>query len=72
MSSSAKRRRQQSYDMDNPANWTINKLKTELETQGIILTAAFSKEALLQLYHQLSKPDSDIHTEVSSEQTFQG
>ena len=71
MSSSAKRRRQQSYDMDNPANWTINKLKTELETRGIKLTASVSKAALLQLYNQLSKPDIDIHTEVSSEQTFQ-
>ena len=70
MSSSAKRRRQQSYDMDNPANWTVNKLKTELETRGIKLTASVSKSALLQLSHRLSKPDSDIHTEVSSEQTF--
>ena len=54
MASSAKRRRQQSYDMDNPVNWTINKLKTELETKGIKL-----KAALVQLYNQLPKPDND-------------
>ena len=58
MASSAKRRRQQSYVMDNPVNWTI-KLKTELETKGIKLTAAASKEALVQLYNQLPKPDND-------------
>ena len=62
MASSAKRRRQQSYDMDNPVNWTINKLKTELETKGIKLTAAASKAALVQFY---------INTQVSSEQTSQ-
>ena len=43
--------------MDNPVNWTINKLKTELETKGIKLTAAASKAALVQLYNQLPKPD---------------
>ena len=59
MASSAKRRRQQSYDMDNPVNWTIDKLKTELETKGIKLTAAASKAALVQLYNQLPKPDND-------------
>ena len=72
MASSAKRRRQQPYDMDNPVNWTINKLKTELETRGIRLTAAVSKAALVQLYNQLTKTDNDfINTEVSSGQTSQ-
>ena len=72
MASSAKRRHQQPYDMDNPVNWTINKLKTELETKGIKLTAPVSKTALVQLYNQLPKPDNDfINTEVSSGQTSQ-
>ena len=58
--------------MDNPVHWTINKLKTELETRGIKLAAAVSKAALVQLYNQLPKPDDDfINTEVSSEHISQ-
>ena len=58
--------------MVNPVNWNINKLKTELETRGIKLTAAVSKAALVQLYNQLTKTDNNfINTEVSSGQTSQ-
>ena len=59
MSSQAKRRRQQPYDMENPANWTVNKLKTELENRGLKLTTTVSKAALLQIYQQVSKTDND-------------
>ena len=59
---SSKRRRHQPYDLDNPANWTVNKLKNELEIRGIKLITAVSKSALLQLYQQLCKPTNGSET----------
>ena len=46
-------RRHQPYDLNNPANWTVNKLKLEIEKLGIKITPAISKSALLQIYNQL-------------------
>ena len=43
----------QPYDLNNPANWTVNKLKLEIEKLGIKITSAISKSALLQIYNQL-------------------
>ena len=51
----SKRKRSQPYNLDNPANWTNTKLKQELEGLGIKLTAAISKSALLQVYHQVNR-----------------
>ena len=53
--SSRRSRRHQPYNLDDPANWTVNKLKTELEILGIKLTSTLPKSALIQLYQQLCK-----------------
>ena len=41
------------YDMGNPANWTVSKLKTEIENRGMKITSNVSKNALLQIFKQL-------------------
>ena len=48
-------RHPQPYDLDNPANWTANKLKNELETLGFKLGSAIPKSAKIQIYQQLCK-----------------
>ena len=45
--------RHQPYDMENPANWTVSKLITEIEKTGMKLTSNVSKSALLQIFNQL-------------------
>lgn len=55
---SKRSRRHQPYDLNNPINWTSNKLKIEIEQLGVKLTASVSKSALLQIYRQLSANDS--------------
>ena len=46
------RRGPQPYDLDNPANWTANKLKNELETLGFKLSSTIPKSALIQIYQK--------------------
>ena len=52
---SRRSRRHLPYNLDDPANWTVNKLKTELEVLGIKLTSTMPKSSLIQLYQQLCK-----------------
>ena len=46
--------RHQPYDLNNPMNWTVAKLKNEIEKLGVKLTTSVSKSALLQIYNQVS------------------
>ena len=56
---------QKSCDMDNPTNWTTNKLKTERGPSYL----QFQKQ---QLNNHLSKPDSgSLKTDASGAHTFQ-
>ena len=44
----------QPYDLNNPLNWTVAKLKNEIKKLGMKLTTSVSKSALLQIYNQVS------------------
>ena len=46
-------RHHQPYDLENPGNWTVNKLKMEIEKRGMKLTSNVPKSTLLQIYNQL-------------------
>ena len=74
-------RRHQPYDLENPGNWTVNKLKMEIEKIGMKLTSNVPKSTLLQIYNQLPSgisqnnhsepntvnPNSEMETPVVSE-----
>ena len=74
-------RRHQPYDLENPGNWTVNKLKMEIEKRGMKLTSNVPKSTLLQIYNQLPSgisqnnysepntvnPNSEMETPVVSE-----
>ena len=47
-------KRHQPYDLNNPLNWTVGKLKNEIAKKGMNITSTISKAALLQIYNQLS------------------
>ena len=51
----SRHRRNQPYDLDNPANWTVKKLKNGLEALGVKLTYTMPKSSLIELYQQLCK-----------------
>ena len=59
-------RRSQPYDLDNSATWTSAKLRAELENLGIKLTSSLSKNALKQLYDQLSLVKNNTEQSDSS------
>ena len=46
--------RHQPYDLNNPLNWTVAKLKNEIEKLGMKLTTSVSESALLRIYNQVS------------------
>ena len=52
---SNRNKRHQPYDLSNPQNWTVGKLKNEIERKGMKLTTNVPKPALLQIYNQLSR-----------------
>ena len=47
-------RSKQHQPYDNPLNWTVGKLKSEIAKKGMNLTANIAKPALLQIYNQIS------------------
>ena len=61
--SSNRSRRHQPYDLNNPLNWTVSKLKSELAKKGLNLTANITKPALLQIYQQL---DTSVNVSENS------
>ena len=65
------------YDLNNPANWTAAKLRTELAQKGLTLTGSVPKTVLKQIYKQminLDKTNSGQHAESveQSDQTGDG
>ena len=62
-------RRKQPYDLDNPANWTVKKLKNELEALGVKLTSTMPKSSLIELYQQLCKQTNGSGTVVAINDT---
>ena len=61
--SSNRSRRHQPYDLNNPLNWTVSKLKSEIAKKGLNLTANITKPALLQIYQQL---DTSVNASENS------
>ena len=57
---STRSKRHQPYDLNNPLNWTVGKLKSEIAKKGMNLTANIAKPALLQIYNQISGNGSNM------------
>ena len=57
---STRSKQHQPYDLNNPLNWTVGKLKSEIAKKDMNLTANIAKPALLQIYNQISGNGSNM------------
>ncbi len=54
------------YDMENPANWTLEQLRTEILLQGYEAPPTFKKSALIQLFEHNRKKRRQLSATITS------